>query len=82
MQIVARSERQVAAAIRRFRKVCEMSQTDLAGQIGKRQATISNLESGAGTLKTFFAVLAALELELVVRQRRRNEPNQDIADLF
>ncbi|KAK0332652.1 hypothetical protein LTR94_024015 [Friedmanniomyces endolithicus] len=42
-----------------------MSQTDLAGQIGKRQATISNLESGAGTLKTFFAVLAALELELV-----------------
>lgn len=81
MQSIARNEKQLAAAIRRFRKIEPLTQGQLATKAGKRQATISNLEGGAGTLETLFAVLGALELELVVRPRRRGE-TLDMGDLF
>ncbi len=82
MQSVARNEQQLAAAIRRFRKARDVTQDDLAEKIAKRQATVSNLEGGAGTLETLFAVLGALELELVVRPRVPSGPTPDIGDLF
>ena len=85
MQSVARNEKQLAAAIRRSdagaRRALPLTQGELATKAGKRQATISNLEGGAGTLETLFAVLGALELELVVRPRRRGE-TPDMGDLF
>lgn len=72
MDHVARNEAQLAAAIRNYRKSAKRTQADLASAMNKRQATISALESGEGaTLDTLFAVLAALELELVVRPRTR-----------
>lgn len=79
MDQVVRDERQLAAALRRQRKRAGLTQSDLAMSAQKRQATISNLENGAGgTLDTLFSVLRALELELVVRPRIRNQlSNQD-----
>ena len=76
MEPIVRSEKQLAAAIRRFRKLADMTQGDLA-----TQATISNLESGSGTLETLFAALSALELEIVVRRRSRGQ-TPDMGDLF
>lgn len=82
MLAIARNEKQLAAALRRSRKLASLTQTDLAVAVDKRQATISNLESGAGgTLETLFAVLAALELELVVRPRRKAD-TPGLGDLF
>jgi HTH-type transcriptional regulator/antitoxin HipB len=81
MQPIARTEKQLAAAIRRFRKNAPLTQGELAAKSGKRQATISNLEGGAGTLETLFAVLSALELELVVRPRN-HEKTPKMEDLF
>lgn len=81
MEPVVRSEKQLAAAIRRFRKLADLTQGALATKANKRQATISNLESGSGTLESLFATLAALELEIVVRPRRRGQA-PEIGDLF
>ena len=77
----ARSQSQLGAFIRRARKAAGLTQGELGERINRRQATVSNLESaGSGaTLNTLFAVLAALDLELVVRPRTKVDPS-DIAD--
>jgi HTH-type transcriptional regulator / antitoxin HipB len=77
-----RTQSQLGAFIRRARKNAGLTQGELGERINRRQATISNLESpeGGATLDTLFAVLAALELELVVRPRTKVDPS-DIADL-
>lgn len=58
-------------------------ESGLADQINMHQATISNLESpeGVATLKTLFAVLSALDLELVLRPRTKSS-HERIADVF
>ena len=82
MDLVARNEQQLAAALRRHRKKASFTQSDLAGRINKRQATISGLETGkGGTLDTLFAILGALDLELVVRLRTKTRA-VDLEDMF
>ena len=73
MDQITRTQRQLGAAIRRSRKQSGLTQAALGSRINKRQATISNLESADGgtTLETLFAVLSALDLELVVRPRSK-----------
>lgn len=79
---IARTERQLAAALRRYRKQADLTQTDLAAATQKRQATISSLEAGTGgNLHTLFVVLTALNLELVVRPRRLFSAD-DFEDMF
>jgi HTH-type transcriptional regulator/antitoxin HipB len=80
---VTRTQSQLGTYLRRVRKAKGLTQTDLSDRIRRRQATVSNLESHAGgaTLDTLFAVLAALDLELVVRPRTKNA-SSDLADLF
>lgn len=82
MDPIARTESQLASALRRYRKQADLTQTDLAAATQKRQATISSLETGAGgNLDTLFAVLTALNLELVVRPRRAGSAH-DLEDMF
>lgn len=78
-----RTQGQLGAYLRRVRKAKGLTQTDLGDRISKRQATVSNLESsdGGATLETLFAVLAALDLELVVRPRRKGT-TRDIENAF
>ena len=68
---IARSERQLGAILRRARRQAGLSQGALGEAIHMRQATISRLEAGepAMQLRTLMEVLAALKLELVVRER-------------
>lgn len=82
-EAIARSEKQIGAILRRVRKQADLSQVALGERIHMRQGTISRLEAGepAMQLHTLFEVLAALELELVVRPRRQTAAS-DIEDLF
>jgi HTH-type transcriptional regulator/antitoxin HipB len=80
---IARSEKQLGAILRRVRKQCGVTQSQLGEKIHLRQATISKLEDGAPAtqLTTIMAVLAALDLELVVRPRGQAKA-EDIEHLF
>lgn len=83
MDQATRTQAQLGAILRRARKTKGLTQGRLAEQINKRQATVSNLESpeGGATLETLFAVLSALDLELVVRPRTKGSRDR-LADVF
>lgn len=79
MDRVARTQKQLGAALRSQRKHLGLTQKTLAEKISSRQATVSDLEKGDrdSRLQTVFELLAALDLELVIRPRTRG----DTADL-
>ncbi|MDT0617049.1 helix-turn-helix domain-containing protein [Salinisphaera sp. P385] len=81
MDQVARTTKQIGASIRRRRRALGLRQGDVGDKTNLRQATISALENGeSGTqLRTLVDVMAALDLELVVRERSRAA---DIEDVF
>lgn len=68
---LARSPEQIGNTIRRARKNCGMSQSDLGEKTGLRQGTISLIEKGhpAAKLETILAILSALDLELQIAER-------------
>lgn len=77
-----RTLKQLGAELRRRRKSLGLTQDNISGQTGKRQATLSSLESvGHGTLETLFAVLSALNLELELRPRDKSN-RKEIEDIF
>ena len=82
MEQIARTSMQIGAALRRRRRSAGLSQDALAAKANLRQATISALESGeAGTqLRTLIDVMAALGLEIVIRERTKAADN--IEDVF
>lgn len=51
-------------ALKRLRKQQNLSQSDLATMMNMRQPTISDVESGKGTLESFFKIVQALKLNL------------------
>jgi HTH-type transcriptional regulator/antitoxin HipB len=83
MDQITRTSPQLGAALRRRRKQAGLSQVSLADKVKLRQATISRLESGdTGTkLGTLLDVVAALDLEIVVRPRSKGRA-ADIEDIF
>ena len=83
MEQIARTPKQIGDAIRRQRRKLGLNQAALGEKTNLRQATISTVESGeAGTqLRTLFDLLAALDLELVVRPRGKATADA-IEDLF
>lgn len=82
MDQIARTPKQLGAAIRRRRRQLGLSQTALGARTKLRQATISGLENGEPgmQLRTVVGVMAALGLELAVRER--SKASENIADLF
>ena len=78
MDEIARTSKQLGAIVRKTRKATGLTQGDLASRIDLRQATISDLENGEREtrLGTILQVLAALDLELLVRRRTRSTPNK------
>jgi HTH-type transcriptional regulator/antitoxin HipB len=82
MDQASRTAQQLGAALRRFRKKRGLTQGALGALINKRQATLSNLESGeGGTLETLLAVLSALDLEMVIRSRGKATATE-LGDIF
>ena len=82
MEQIARTSAQIGAALRRCRRSAGLSQAALAAKTKLRQATISALEKGeAGTrLHTLVHVMAALGVEIVIRERTKAGTN--IEDVF
>lgn len=82
MEQIARTSKQIAAAIRRRRRFLNLSQGELGAKTKLRQATISALENGepGARLRTLIDVMAALGLELVIRERSKAEGR--IEDFF
>ena len=82
MDQIARTSKQIGAAVRRHRRTLKLSQSDLGAKADLRQATISALENGEpGTqLRTLIDAMAALGLEMVIRERSRVD--KDIEDIF
>lgn len=80
---IARTSKQIGAAMRRRRRALGMNQKDVGTKTQLRQATISGLEAGeAGTeLRTLFGVLTALNLELVIRPRTKASTDK-IEEMF
>ncbi len=80
---IARSAKQLGAILRRVRKQRGLTQSQVGETVHLRQATVSKLEDGAPAtqLVTIIAALAALDLELVVRQRSQAKA-EDIENLF
>lgn len=73
MDQIARTSKQIGDALRRRRRTLNLTQKDLGTKTTLRQATISAIESGEpGTqLRTLFDVMAALNLEILVRPRTK-----------
>jgi len=80
MDVIARNARQLGAAIRRNRKRQGLTQTDLAQRMRTRQATISTLEKGEAALGTLIDAIAALDLEMVIRDRSTASPRDFLED--
>lgn len=83
MDQIARTPKQIGDAIRRQRRKLGMNQTVIGDKTRLRQATISAVESGGrGTqLGTLCDILAALDLEFVIRPRTKAKA-AEIEDLF
>lgn len=83
MNDIARTPKQIGSSLRKRRRGLRLTQQDLASRTNLRQATISQLESGVSgsQLRTLIDVMAALDLELVIRPRTKSS-TQDIEDLF
>ncbi len=83
MDQIARTPKQIGAIIQRHRRRLHLTQNEVGTRIKHRQATLSRLEAGEpGTsLGTLLDILAALNLEIVVRPRTKGSP-EDIEVLF
>ncbi len=81
--IIARTPPQLGAIVRRIRKSRTLTQAGLAALMNVRQATVSRIEHGTPTaqLGTLMDALSALDLELVVRPRRKGQL-RELEDLF
>lgn len=82
-ETIARNEKQLGAILRRARRQAGLSQLGLGSHIHLRQGTVSRLENGEPgvQLRTLMAVLAALDLELVVRPRTKGSA-ADLETIF
>ncbi|MXE86565.1 type II toxin-antitoxin system antitoxin HipB [Escherichia coli] len=65
------SPKQLANHLKLIRQKHALTQSELAAKVGIKQATISNFENNPdkSTLKTFFKLVQALELSLVLYER-------------
>jgi HTH-type transcriptional regulator / antitoxin HipB len=83
MDQIARTPKQIGDAIRRHRRKLGLNQTGVGNRTKLRQATISAVESGApgSQLGTLCDILAALDLEFVIRPRTKATPTE-IEDIF
>lgn len=82
-ELTARTEKQIGVILRELRRNSGLSQIQLGELAQLRQSTISRLEAGepAMQIHTLIAVLAALDLELVIRPRTKDDASR-FEDLF
>jgi len=76
LEPVVRNSTQLGAALLRFRRQRAWTQQQTGEQSGIKQPLVSQIESGTpGTqLGSLFKLLAGLDLELVLRKRKKTKP--------
>jgi HTH-type transcriptional regulator / antitoxin HipB len=67
---------ELGIALKRLRKNSNLTQEQLAKKLSMRQATISDLENGRGTLESFLKIIQALKINLALSNVSRTK-NQD-----
>lgn len=84
MEQIVRTPEQIGYAVRRRRRQLGLTQMSLGEKTKLRQATVSALEAGEARtqLRTLCAVLAALDLEFVIRPRTKSAVAEEIEDIF
>lgn len=70
---------QLGSVLRGFRRDQSLTQSDLGAKCGLAQNAISQIEAepGKASLTRIFKLLAALELEIVVRKRGKPDRRSD-----
>ncbi|QPH54663.1 helix-turn-helix domain-containing protein [Pontivivens ytuae] len=83
MDHIARTPKQIGDALRRIRRSQDQTQSETGRKAGLRQETLSKIETGnpATKIQTICDILAALDLELVIRERSKGAPDE-IEDIF
>ena len=83
MNQIARTPKQIGSALRRQRRRLDLNQTKLGEKTKLRQATISAVEAGEPRmqLRTLCAIMAALDLEFVIRPRTKGAADE-IEEVF
>lgn len=81
MSQLTRTPKQLGSALQQRRRAMRLTQGQLAGLTGLRQATISDVENGheGSKLSTVLSMLAGLELEIHISQRSKGA---DFIDFF
>lgn len=79
MEITVPSPKLLGSVLRRIRRLKKLNQTEVGRDFVLDQTTISSIESGAeGTrIETIFRLLAALELEMVIRTKDAKADSSD-----
>lgn len=77
MEQIIFSPKSLGSAIKRQRKLKKLNQKETGSVIKIEQSTVSSVENGAaGTrLETLFHLIAALDLELVIRTKKNSKPD-------
>jgi HTH-type transcriptional regulator/antitoxin HipB len=75
IEIAVRSAAQLGNALARIRKLEGSTQSHVGEQAGIKQGGVSSVERGAdgSRVGTIFKLLAALDLELVIRRRQKQD---------
>ncbi|MDP8079741.1 helix-turn-helix domain-containing protein [Phocoenobacter skyensis] len=70
----------LAVYLKDYRKQKNLTQAEVANQVGLRQATISDFEKNPNkvTIETFFKIVTALGLEIHLLPKSENEEGVDI----
>lgn len=77
METIARTPLQLGSYIRQRRHELRLTQEQLAAKIGVQQRTVSVLETSAAVrIATFLRIVAALDLELVIRPRTKSSAKE------
>jgi HTH-type transcriptional regulator / antitoxin HipB len=78
----------LGVAIKRMRKQKGLSQNELALKMNMRQATISAIENGKGTIESLFKVIQILQVnfslsdQTSLQSKKINSKNKKILDLL
>jgi len=75
MEQFIHSIKALGSAIKRQRKAKKLTQSQVGAKFNIDQSTLSNVEQGAegSRLATLFRILAALDLEMVIRSKDENK---------
>lgn len=70
-------------ALKRIRKQKKITQDELAKKIKMRQATISEVENGGGTVETIFKIIQELRINLILdSEKSENIKSSNATEFF